>query len=335
MKILIGATLGIAISFATTGAAVSQDYTLRMARLGLPLSNYTDVTNDIPEAISDATGGRVKVETYDSLIPANQFHSAIRDGRIDIAAMVNVYLSSEEPRVTLSNLPGLVETVDNYRILHDGFWGDLMESVWNERYNGTSLADGVWEPQVVISKKPIHKIEDFKGLKVRVHNTEVAFLINALGAKSTPIPAAEMLPALDRGVVDAVITSPAVAYGLGFSDVATNIQLWPFATRAGWSILFSRDSLAKLPEDLQQQIRTAMADLETKYYDNYDQNVAKILDLWKAKGVELYVVPDEEGRKALADQYTQASYDAWKARLAEMNVDGKEILSEARATLGR
>lgn len=319
----------------TAGAASAQEFTLRMAKLALPMSTYTEATKAVPDIISKATNGRVKVEVYDSLIPGSQLHTAVRDGRVDMAAIVNVYLSSEDPRITLSNLPGLVETLEDYKTLHDKYWGDLMQKVWRDKYNSVSLTDGVWSPQVILSKVPIRTVEDFHGLKIRVHNTEVAFLVNALGARSTPIAAAEMLPALDRGVVDAVITSPAVGYGLGFADVAKYMQLWPFATRAGWSIVINQDSLSKLPDDVQEQIRTAMAQLEKDRYEQYDDYVSQILAKWRDKGVELYTVPAEEGEKALQEKYTAPVYDAWEKRMDEMGLDGQSILKNARQALGR
>lgn len=316
-------------------AAQAQEVTLRMAMLAVPISAYTEAARAVPERVAKATGGRVKVELYDSLIPGNQLHTAVRDGRVDMSAVVNVYLSSEDPRITLSNLPGLVETVDEYKKLHDAYWGDVMNGVWRDKYKSTSLVDGVFMPQVILSKRPIQKIEDFKGLKVRVHNTEVAFLVNALGAKSTPISAAEMLPALDRGVVDAVITSPAVGLGFGFGDVAKHMALWPFATQGGWSIVINNASLEKIPAELREPIKKAMDELEEERYRRHDEYLASMLAKWKEKGVELYKVPEEEGRKALADNFTKPVYDAWYARLRTMGVDGEEIIKKSRAALGR
>ena len=311
----------------------AQELVLRMAMLGLPMSSYTEAARAVPDRIAKATNNRVKVEIYDSLIPGGQLHTAVRDGRVDVAAIVNVYLSSEDPRITLSNLPGLVETTEEYKKLHRSYWGGEMARIWSEKYNSISLVDGVWLPQMVLSRTPIRTLEDFKGKKIRVHNTEVAFLMNAIGAKSTPIAANEMLAAMDRGVVDAVITSPAVGFGLGFGDVAKHLQAWPIASRAGWSIVINKDAWEKVPKDLHEPIRTAMRQLEDERYQRYDAYLAEILAKWKEKGVEMYAVPESEGDRVLDPKYTKVVFDAWSKRMKELNLDGDEILQKARAAL--
>jgi len=328
---LVGFTGGLLAA----AAGQAQEHKLRMAMLAIPMSNYTEAAKAVPARIEQATNGRVKVELYDSLIPGNQLHTAVRDGRVDISAIVNVYLSSEDPRITMSNLPGLVETVADYRKLHQAYWGAEMAKVWGEKYNSIPLTDGVWLPQMVLSRKPIRTLEDFKGLKIRVHNTEVAFLINAIGARSTPIAAGEMLQALDRGVVDAVITSPAVGFGLGFGDVAKHLQLWPFATQAGWTIVMNRNSWEKLPADVRGPIQQTMRELEEERYRKYDAYLAEILGKWKEKGVELYQVPKAEGERAHDTKYVKPVYEAWNKRLKDLGVNGEEILQKAHAALGR
>lgn len=317
----------------TASAANAQELVLRMAMLAVPTSAYSEASRALPERIAKATNNRVKVELYDSLIPGGQLHTAVRDGRIDISAIVNVYLSSEDPRITLSNLPGLVETVEDFRKLHRNYWGDELARVWSERYNSISLLDGIWLPQMVLSRKPIHTLEDFNGLKVRVHNTESAYLINAIGARSTPIAASEMVTALDRGVVDAVITSPAVGFSLGVADVATHMQAWPIASRAGWSIVINKAAWEKVPADLREPIRAAMRELEEERYQKHDAYLAEILAKWKEKGVEMYEVPQSEGERVLDAKYTQSVFDAWHKRMKELGLDGEGILRKARAAV--
>lgn len=329
---IFGAMAGLSVCLVAM-TATAQDYTLRLAMIPAPKSAYSNTMHAIPERVAEATDGRVKVEVYDSLVPLNQLHTAVRDGRIDMSAIINTFLSSEEPRLTLSNLPGLVETMPEYRKLYDSYWGASMEQVFREKYNAVLLGHGVWAPQVLMSRVPLHTIEDLQGKKVRVHNTEVAFLINELGGRSTPLAPSEMLAGLERGVVDGVITSVVNGINFGFGDVAKHVQFWPFGTLTGWSIVINQDTWNKLPPDVQAQIRGAIDELIAEHLANFDNNVDEYLAKWREKGAEVYVVPEEERSRALSDKYTRPVFEAWDTRLDDMGLHGDQILQDAKAAL--
>lgn len=262
----------IVLSLCWTGSVTAQQpVSLRMATIPLPNSFYEEVTKKLPERIERATKGAVKVQIFDSLIPGNELAGAVRSGRVDMAALIHPYLSSEAPMLTLSHLPGLIDTAPEYYYALHTFWGDVMADIWRKKYGSEPLLEGIWATQVVWSMKPIRKVEDFRGLKVRVHNSETANLMTELGAKPTPIAAGEMLQGLERGVIDAIITSIDVAHGLGFGQVAKHGQVWHFSSRAGWAIAMNEAVWKKLPADVQRAVKQEMATIQKEFFESYSQ----------------------------------------------------------------
>ena len=83
-------------------------------------------------------------------------------------------------------------------------------------------------PSIIHSKKPLRGIEDFKGLKLRVPGGMMAEAFAAIGARTTPLRAGEVLSALEKGTVDAAsYAGPAVNWDLGFQQVTDCISLGP------------------------------------------------------------------------------------------------------------
>jgi TRAP-type C4-dicarboxylate transport system substrate-binding protein len=329
-SLLAAAAYGLLPSFAS-----AETVNLRLAIIPVPGSFYTQTIQTVPNRIAKATNGAVKVEIFDSLIPGNQLANAVREGRVDMIGAIHPYLSSEEPRLTVNHLPGLIDSATEYRKALESGWSETMDNIWLTKYNAVRLMDGMWAPQGLWSRKPIHKVEDFKGLRVRVHNNETANLMTELGAKPTPISASEMLPALERGVIDAIFTSIDVANGAKFGSVATNVSLWPFSSVGGFAVLMNQDAWKKLPPNLQASIRKEMSAMQEEHFAHYADETGKLIATWKASKINFYEVPAAEAKRIYDPRYSKPVYDAWIKRTQSLNVDGAGLLKKLKAALGK
>jgi len=245
------------------------------------------------------------------------------------------YLSAEEPRLTVGNLPGLIETADEYRRALDGGWQATMDKIWLTKYNAVRLLDGIYATQGLWSRKPIQKIEDFKGLRIRVHNVETADLMTQLGAKPTAVSAAEMLPSLERGVLDGIFTSVDVAYGLNFAAVATHGSSWGFSNIAGFAVLMNANAWKKLDPKLQAAIRKEMSAIEHEQFANHAAESAKLIAALRASKLDYYEVPKAERAKLLDPKYVKPVYDAWFARTKKLGIDATPVIENIEKTLGK
>ncbi len=83
---------------------------------------------------------------------------------------------------------------------------------------------GVWPfgPQILFCKKPIAKLADVKGMKVRVYDQNLAKFIEMVGGTPVPVSFADTHQSLSLGVVDCAITGPSSANSAGWPEVTTH-----------------------------------------------------------------------------------------------------------------
>lgn len=333
MKTLIGAALAM-LAFAVAAPAQAQQTTLRMAILGgVAQSGYGEAMLGVPEAISKATNGKVKVEIFDSLIPPTQLANALRDGRIDMIGGVHPYLTGEEARFGIGHLPGLMNSMEEYKVVLDAYMGDLIAQAWKTRYNGHVVTHGVWYENPHFSNKPLATLADFKGLKIRTHNAEAAQMLTLVGAHPTQIAASEMTGALQRGVIDALSTEWGSAVSLNVQDGAKYMAVWNFSVNLGWSVVFNNAVWEKLPADAKQQITAGMKAYQEERFANYRANSAKKRDALVAKGITFVEVPAAEQQKAFTEDNIKAVYAGWYERAAKVGVDGPAVVAKIREIL--
>lgn len=149
--------------------------------------------------------------------PQEQFKRAV-DGIADITFGLQGYTSKQFPRTTLIELPGVApDAIQATNKLWDVF--DKYLAVEYERVRILAVwgNDG---PILMTKDKPIRKIDDIKGMKMRVPSKDQADLIAALGATPVSLPASEMYRALSTGVVDALMVPPTVITSFKIGEVA-------------------------------------------------------------------------------------------------------------------
>ena len=315
--------------------APAEQIKLRMAVLRVPTTGYGEAMSDVSKRIEEATGGDVTVEIFDSLIPGDQLAAAVRDGRIDMIGGVHPYLSAEEPRFGIGHLPGLIRNAVEYKFVLDAYMQDLITEAWNDRYNATALAHGLWYESPHFSNKPLNELSDFEGMKIRSHNAEAAQVLTAIGAKPVRIAFSEAGPALQRGVIDGVSTEYGTALLVGLSDVTKYMQNWDFSVNLGWTVVISNDVWAKIPDNYKQQIREAMVQMQEDHFTNYYANNLKKRQELIDKGIEYIEISEAKNKAVFVDDITQGVYDDWYKRSEGVGFDGKAIIERIRVILGR
>lgn len=322
-------------SAVTASAQQRPEYDFTMGVITSPGDVYTAMTQGLPERISKATDGRVRVTVSDSLVAANQIASAVRDGRLPMSAALHTYISSEDPRMGIFNLPGLINGIQEYDTVRKAFWRDDVKAIWADKWNAVMLADGAWCPTALFSKTPIHKVEDFRGKRIRVHNPQTAELMSALGALPVPLPTSELTPALERGVIDGVFTSICVGSAFELPRVAPHVQDWAMSPVTGWVILINADTWAKMPADLKEKIAKAMLELQEEAFSTYQTYVERAVKKVESLGSKLWVAPDGLKAEASAPRYADPAYASWYARSSELGFDGKAYVKKVRQALGK
>jgi len=159
-------------------------------------------------------------------------------------------------------------------------------------------------------KKPVSNVAQMKGLKFRTVGLAVD-VFTELGAAVNPLPGGEIVPALDRGLIDAAEFNNASSDRvLGFADVAKNCMLQSFhQSGEQFEILFNKGKYNALPAELKAIIdygvQAASADMSWKAID---RNSKDYIELKTKDKVNFYKTPDS---------ILRAQLDAWDKVIAK------------------
>jgi TRAP-type mannitol/chloroaromatic compound transport system substrate-binding protein len=157
-------------------------------------------------------------------------------------------------------------------------------------------------------KKPVTKAADFKGLKYRTVGISID-MFTAMGAAVNALPGGEIVPAIDRGLLDAAEFNNASSDRiLGFPDVSKVCMLQSYHQNAEqFEITFNKTKYDALPEKIRHIIAYAVdaasADLAWKAIDRYSKDY---IEMQTKQGVKFYKTPDSI-LKVQLDAYDSAA----------------------------
>lgn len=323
-----------ALAFALPAMAGAQDVTLRMGHFVPPSSSYMVAVETIPARISAATGGAVEIQLFHNLVPGPNLPDAVRDGRLDLAAPLHPWVSGTAPTLALAELPGLFKGPEDYSVALEEFLEAEYVDVWASQFNAKVLASGMFDRAVILSQKPLATAADFKGIRIRVPSVVMAQFMESLGAQPVELPFGEIAPAMERGVVDAVLTDAGTSRGMGFYDVAKYVNLWDIAVFS-WPILINADSWARIPPELQQKMQAEFRAIQADHFAGYAAHNDQVIADLEAKGMTV-VRPDAEARAAVfsADNL-EPLYQRYLRLSAERGRPAEALLEAARAVNAR
>lgn len=322
LTVVLSAALGVC----ATGAAQAQQIKWSVGFVNANGSSYLATLKDVPARIEKATQGRLKMELYDTLVAGAEQPAAVRDGRLDASFAVSPWLSAEAPYINFGHLPGLLTDVGQYQKMLDPLLRDEMAKVWRDKYRAHQVMTGVFEDQCIISRVPLRTVGDFAGKKVRVHNTEAAALMAKLGAAPTPVPFGEIVPALQRGIVDIVMTSVGTANGFGFHTVAKNVSLWRIGTIVPWSLVVNQAAWDKLPAELKAAVQKEARAIEDEHFARHAGYSRQSIEAMVKNGMTLYEAPAGELSKVFAAANVEAVFDNWYKLNEKNGTDGRALV---------
>ena len=268
---------------------------------------FHEYANDFAKKVNDMAGGRLKIEVLPSgaVVPAFQLLEAVNKGTLDGGHGVLAYHYGKNTALALWGSgpafgmdPNMVLSWHNYgggKALLEEIYKSINMDVVSHVYGPMPTQPLGW------FKKPIAKAEDLKGLKYRTVGLAVD-VFTEMGAAVNPLPGGEIVPALDRGLIDAAEFNNASSDRvLGFADVAKNCMLQSFhQSGEQFEILFNKGKYAGLPQELRHIIDYAVQACSAEMsWKAVDRNSQDYIELKKA-GVKFYKTPDAILRAQLA-----------------------------------
>jgi TRAP-type mannitol/chloroaromatic compound transport system substrate-binding protein len=277
-------------------------------------------------------GGKLKIEVLPSgsVVPAFQLLEAVAKGTLDGGHGVVAYHYGKNSALALWGSgpaygmdPNMVLAWHNY-----GGGKALLEEIYASlNLDVTSFLYGPMPTQPLgWFKKPVAKVADMKGLKFRTVGLAVD-VFTEMGTAVNPLPGGEIVPALDRGLIDAAEFNNASSDRLlGFPDVVKNCMLQSFhQSGEQFEILFNKTKLNALPTELKSivdyAVQAASADMSWKAIQRNSNDYIEL----KKQGVKFYKTPDA---------ILRAQLEAWDKTIAKKSTENaifKKVLDSQKA----
>jgi TRAP-type mannitol/chloroaromatic compound transport system substrate-binding protein len=287
---------------------------------------------DFAKKVNDMAGARVKIEVLPAgaVVGAFQLLEGVAKGTLDGGHGVVAYHYGKNSALALwGSGPGF--GMDPNMLLSWHYYGggkDLLDEIYKTiNIDVVSYLYGPMPTQPFgWFKKPIARVEDIKGTKFRTVGLAVDMYTD-MGAAVNPLPGGEIVPALDRGLIDgAEFNNASSDRVLGFPDVVKNCMLQSFhQSTEQFEILFNRSKFNTLPAEVKAiidyAVQAASADMSWKAVD---RNSKDYIELKKA-GVNFYKTPDAILRAQLA------SWDKIMDKKSSENAMFKKVLDSQRA----
>ena len=326
-------TLITAASVAVLSAsfsALAQDIKPRLIRFGYGLneqSNQGRAAKVFAAAVEKASGGKMKVRAIGAaaLGPDTQMQQALIGGAQEMMVGSTATLVGITKEMALWDTPFLISNTKEADTMLDGPIGDKIRAKLQDK---GLVGLTYWENgfrNLTNSKRPITKMEDMNGIKLRVMQNNV-FLnsFQTLGANAIPMAFSELFSALETKTVDGQ-ENP---FNTILSSKFYEVQKYMTVTNhvySPWIVLVSKkwwDQLSKVEQKVLTDAAIASRDFERK--DTRAEAAKAMADL-KAKGMEINELSPAESAR-MRDKLTKV--------YASVGVDvGMDLWSEAQAEL--
>ena len=306
MSIFRKVTATIALATMLAGAATvasAQEILLRSSDTHPDGYPTVEAVKYMGELIKERTDGRIGIEVYHSAqlgeekdtIEQTQF-GVIDLNRVSMGPFNNIV---EETQVV--SLPYIFRSIDHMHKVMDGPIGDEILAAFEPHdLIGLAYYDG-GARSFYNSEKPIKSMDDLKGLKFRVMQSDIFVdMVNALGGNATPMPYGEVYSSIQTGVIEGAENNwPSFESSKHF-EVAKHYTLDEHLI-VPEVLVMSKKSWEKLSPEDQEIVRTAAK-----------ESVAKMRELWQAREAESEKMVREAGVEVVKDIDKQPFIDAMK-----------------------
>ena len=261
---------------------------------------FHEYANDFAKKVNDMTGGELKIEVLPAgaVVPAFGLIDAVSKGLLDGGHGVLVYHYGKQNALALwGSGPGYAMDANMLLAWHKyGGGKELLAKLYASiGMNVVSFPYGPMYTQPLgWFKKPMTKVDDFKGIKYRTVGISID-MFSAMGAAVNALPGGEIVGAMDRGLLDAAEFNNASSDRLlGFADVSKVCMLQSYHQNAEQlEITFNKTKYDGLPEKLRAVIANAVEaasqDMMWKSIDRYSQDY---ITLQTTDKVKFYKTPD-------------------------------------------
>lgn len=294
MVLVVVLCVGFMVSVLPSGKAHAKVIRLKVANFFPPPSFQSKVLEEFCRDLEKRTGGQVKVDYYagGSLLKSTAMFDGVVSGIADIGYSHVYYtpgrmLVTEAGGLPLGYASGWVAS-QVYNDFYQEFKPkefDAVKVLWMNASPPSAIAT---------AKKPIHKLEDLKGLTIRAPGM-AGEVIKALGATPAPTPMPEVYDAISKGVIDGEASNFETLFAFKFADVVKyTTSIWEINHPYPFYLAMNKNSYKNLPPDIKPIFDKLVGEYKERYVLMWNaiDFVGKKFGL--EKGVEFNELPPSE-----------------------------------------
>lgn len=253
--------------------------------------------------VEKATEGRVKIEFYwsNSLVKVKENVRAVQKGIADMAWTASSYHPAEYPIGLASQNVLYAPQGDDAAFIVKKYW-----EMWDEykpfRDQLEKWGSTVWflfpyDSYGCYATKPVRKLEDFKGMRIRVSSEGIGKMVTAVGAHPEFSPASEVYTALEKGMFHGAICGYEWGKRYSFYEVSKYLNLIDACMiGCGYGIV-SFAALNKMSEKDRKAFMDIGRRVSLEFGKAVKANRTGDIQAMKDKGMILVPFPEEERKK--------------------------------------
>ncbi len=313
--------VGAAGIFAAPAVIGQEPLTLKMQTSWTESNIWQDFAKDYAMRVEAMSGGRLKVDVLPAgaVVGAFQVIDAVSDGVIDIAHSVPVYWYGKDKAASLFGtgpvFGGSATTMLGWFYEGGGF--DFYQELVQDKL-GLNVTGYLGFPMFAQPfgwfKNEVNGVADIEGLKYRTVGL-AADLLQSMGMSVAQLPGGEIVPAMERGVIDAFeFNNPSSDRDFGAQDVAKNYYLSSYHQASeAFEFIFNNDLLEDLDDDLKAILQYGVEAASTA-------NTAKAM---RRYSMDLKELAENEGVTVhrTSKDILAAQLEAWDKLIPELEKD--------------
>lgn len=238
------AAVSMLASVSTAALAADKPATIKAVGTWGSLTNYKKHEGPFwNDTINTASGGTIigdiKPQTELGL-KGFEIMRLIKNGVFDFAFGLPGYVAAENAIFEGGDLSAVTQDIATQRKVAEAYYPTL-EKAFAETYNAKLMMLYPFPSQTLWCNGEVNGIADLNGKKIRVYSTTLGDFVEGVGGTSVTVPFAEVIPALEKGVVDCGITGTMSAYAAKWHQVATHA----YTLRVGWGLAFGAMNMDK------------------------------------------------------------------------------------------
>ncbi|MCF8030585.1 MAG: TRAP transporter substrate-binding protein [Desulfohalobiaceae bacterium] len=277
--------------------------------------------------VEKRTDGEVTINTFPggTLLGAKNMLRGVTQGQADIGNLCMPYQPGAFPLTSVMELPLRFRSA---RTASLALW-ELVQKYQPQAFDQVKiLTVFTCSPSNLMTRAPVKSPEDLKGMELRASGS-ASDILDRLGATPVSMPMSETPEALQKGMIQGLLSSLEVMLDLNFAQYCpyvtqANLQVYPFA------VVMNKDKWQKLPSDVQEVMQNLSRE-QAEWTGAYaDRHVDKALEYSRTEhDVSVFKFSDKERRRI--QKKIRPLIGEWKDQAREKGLPAERILEDVRA----